>query len=93
MDFNSNSADAIMATVIAKLNELTASVQRIEAGLTERIIQIETREEDTVKDVGDLKMWRAEINGKIVIICLIVSGVGTTLGSVFVAVVSRYFSK
>lgn len=90
ISFDPHSHDAMMATVIAKLNEVSASVKRIEQTLSERLTKVEVREEERDKDVDSLKIWRAEINGKIVIISLIVSGVGTTLGSIIVAIISKY---
>jgi DNA-binding transcriptional MerR regulator len=88
MPFDPNSTDAMFARVIERLDKQDRSLERIEKALKEHA------DEQAIKDAAQdnaieaLTVWKTEINAKIVIIALLVSGLGTFFGSIAVAVLS-----
>lgn len=89
-DFNPRSSNAMFATVLARMDQQDRvmerqekALERIEMAMTDRVSAVE-------EEVESLSIWRTEINAKIVIISLIVSGFGTLGGSVVVALITNW---
>jgi len=84
LDHQDASARAHRESVNASLESHRQMLERIETAMANRINNVE-------EDVESLSVWRTEINAKIVVVSLIVSGVGTVIGSIAVAFVTKFF--
>ena len=79
----------MFARVIERLDKQDESLARIEKSLREHAKDQAIKDAAQDDAIEALTVWKTEINAKIVIIALLVSGLGTFFGSIAVAVLSN----